>query len=212
MKRFFIVACVVAALVLAGCGTTELNLKGISTQADGTPIATATPLATLNGKVGICHRTGSATNPWVYNVVDANAVPAHQAHGDIIGVASELACNQLGTVTPTATATATQTFSPTANVTQTPLPNGTRANSKVGICHRTGSAKNPYVHIVVSINAVDAHRKHGDIIGVNSASECPHDANQKFDKHDKDDDNGNGKGKDKQKDKSNNGKQKGKTK
>lgn len=35
-------------------------------------------------KVGICHLTGSAKNPVVYITVSTNAIPAHQAHGDVI--------------------------------------------------------------------------------------------------------------------------------
>lgn len=47
---------------------------------------------------------------------------------------------------------------------------------KVGICHATGSEKNPYVFIVVDKNATDAHKNHQDrrdVIGVSSASACP---------------------------------------
>lgn len=46
--------------------------------------------------------------------------------------------------------------------------------SKVGICHYTGSEKNPYEYIEVASSAVDQHQSHpNDIIGVSSPSECP---------------------------------------
>jgi hypothetical protein len=47
---------------------------------------------------------------------------------------------------------------------------------KVGICHATGSTKNPYVFIVVDEHAVAAHKNHQDgrdKIGVKSLADCP---------------------------------------
>jgi hypothetical protein len=36
------------------------------------------------GKTTICHRTGSATNPFVLITVSNNALPAHMRHGDLL--------------------------------------------------------------------------------------------------------------------------------
>lgn len=48
-----------------------------------------------HNKVGICHATGSETNPYVFISVSENAVKAHQNHQnheDLIGVTSEADC------------------------------------------------------------------------------------------------------------------------
>jgi hypothetical protein len=54
-------------------------------------------------KVGICHATGSKTNPYVYIQVDEHAEKAHQDHQDdldIVGVKSAKDCPKPATSTP----------------------------------------------------------------------------------------------------------------
>ena len=45
-----------------------------------------------NAKVGVCHTTGSESNPAVFIEVSENAVPAHEGHGDEIDVDSPEDC------------------------------------------------------------------------------------------------------------------------
>jgi hypothetical protein len=84
------------------------------------------------------------------------------------------------TFTATATASAAKTLAPgtetpTTSATETPTGAGTETptGDRIGICHRTGSEKNPWRYIEISKNAVEAHRAHGDIIDVGSPAECP---------------------------------------
>lgn len=51
------------------------------------------------GKVGICHRTGSESNPYEYITVSANAADAHVAHGDTVTDLTDTAnCGACGNV------------------------------------------------------------------------------------------------------------------
>ena len=52
------------------------------------------PASGQAAKVGICHQTGSATNPVTYITVSANAVATHEAHGDLV------ACPGAGYIDP----------------------------------------------------------------------------------------------------------------
>lgn len=100
--------------------------------------------------IGICHATGSLSNPYVHIVVDESAVPAHRRHpGDIIGVNTPDQCPQAIVPMPT------------------PRP-------PIGICHATGDVSKPYVHIMVEHKDRPQHDKHGkDIVGIPNPNDCP---------------------------------------
>ena len=133
--------------------------------------------STAEAKVTICHRTGSESNPYVEITVSQNALPAHEAHGDIIPVPAGGCPTALtGTPTGSVTATSTPTLMPTG--TGTPLASPTETAQKITICHATGSASHPYVLITIDINGLNGHSKHpGDIIPAPSGG-CPTAAQQ----------------------------------
>ena len=124
--------------------------------------ATATPTAAANHiAVTICHREGNGSSHEI--TVDDDAVPAHLAHGDTLGVCVA------ATTGPnlTATAAAGLTSTPTAlgggeNATATPT--AAANHIAVTICHREGNGSSH--EITVDDDAVPAHLAHGDTLGV----------------------------------------------
>ena len=64
-----------------------------------------------NGKVTICHRTHSATNPYVLITVSPNALPAHARHGDVSPVNGT--CPTTGATGPTGATGLTGATGPT---------------------------------------------------------------------------------------------------
>jgi hypothetical protein len=104
------------------------------------------------GKMTICHRTGSETNPFVQITVSANAWKAHQKHGDLNPVPAG-GC-------------------PTGRRPGVGGGGGGAHHEKVTICHRTGSETNPFVVITISAKAWPAHQRHGDLNPV-PAGGCP---------------------------------------
>ncbi len=101
-----------------------------------------------DGRITICHATSSDTDPYNEITVSVNGLNGHGKHeGDIIP-APVGGC-------------------PTTN------PGTSNSNDKITICHATGSKKNPYNEITVSVNGLNGHDKHdGDIIPA-PAGGCP---------------------------------------
>ncbi|WP_221090301.1 hypothetical protein [Deinococcus aquaedulcis] len=137
------------------------------------PAATPPAGGATSGRVTICHRTGSATNPYTLLTVSASALAAHRNHGDIIPAPAggcPVTVSAPGTTPPSPTPPSPTPPSPTPPNPAPPAPTppappeGGSDNDKVTICHATGSETNPYNLITVSRNALSAHEGHGDII------------------------------------------------
>lgn len=131
------------------------------------------------GKITLCHATGSAKHPYVFITVSKNAagpdaVAGHSKHPDDIIPAGSLADCPKTIPDDEANNPGSGSDNP-GNGDNT----GDNDHEKIGLCHATGSATNPYVFIVVSVNAagpdaVAGHSKHADdIIPANSIDDCP---------------------------------------
>ena len=101
-----------------------------------------------DGTITICHASGDATSPYDEITVDFTELVGHTPHVDDIIPAPAGGC-------------------PTVPVTDDTV------GGKITICHATGSEKNPYVEITISVNGLGGHSTHeGDIIPA-SAGGCP---------------------------------------
>jgi hypothetical protein len=147
----------------------------IPAPAGGCPKAVET--GTNVGKLTICHATGSATNPYNEIAIDFNGLRGHSNHaGDIIPAPQDGCPSVIPTPAITATATVTGTPSGTGTPVVTATPAATMQGNnegKITICHATGSKKNPFVMITISVNGLNGHDKHPRDIIPAPAGGCP---------------------------------------
>jgi hypothetical protein len=106
------------------------------------------------GKITICHATHSATNPYVEITISVNGMHGHGGHDDIVPAPAG-GCPSGARV---------QENTPPAHEPAHP--------EKITICHATHSATNPYVEITISVNGLNGHDHHDDIVPA-PAGGCP---------------------------------------
>ena len=105
----------------------------------------------------------------------AAVVVAGKSPASILQTTTTTGSTSSTTSTSTTTGSTSSTTSTSTSTTTTTTPTTTTTvtvpSKKVTICHRTGSKKKPYHKIRVSINALKAHLRHGDILA--GAGACP---------------------------------------
>ncbi len=95
------------------------------------------PLVIENDKITICHATGSTTNPYNEIEISAKGLNGHADHENDLIPAPEAGCPESLVI---------------------------GMEGKITICHATGSTKNPYNEITVSVNGLNGHDKHSNDI------------------------------------------------
>jgi hypothetical protein len=104
------------------------------------------PLEIIEDEITICHATGSETNPYDEITVSLNGLNGHVTHEDDIVPA------------------------PAGGCPKSPL---VIEDGKILICHATGSTKNPYNEISVSVNGLNGHDKHENDVIPAPGGGCP---------------------------------------
>lgn len=112
------------------------SAMAVSVTALSVATATATTSTIPAHKIGICHATGSTTNPYVFIVVDKHAAEAHANHQDrrdIIGATSASICPK-----PVVSPKPSPSYSPSPrpstkpSVSPSPTPGGQGGGSTLG--------------------------------------------------------------------------------
>ena len=161
--------------ILAAFGVASLALVGTSAVASANP-----PEADDGGKITICHATGSESNPYVPVTISLNALNAHMDHQhneDIIPANNGKVLPQGRNLDKVDWWNA-GCAKPGGNPHNPPHDN----DKKITICHATGSEKNPYVSVTISLNGLNGHanpnHQHSeDIIPPNSGKVIPYGQN-----------------------------------
>jgi CHRD domain len=131
VKRLFIATAAALPVLLAGVVAAAQAREA------------ATPTATPPSKITICHKTGSESNPWRRIIVsnramtNPNSKPGRSLRGHLRHTGDAIVVGNAACPSPALT----------------PAPIST-PSTKITICHKTGSATNPYRRMTVSSRAV----------------------------------------------------------
>ena len=148
--------------------------------ANGCP---ASPLFTSDGKITICHATGSQTNPYNEIKVSVIGLNGHGTHEGDVFSSPEGGCPSASGVIGNSNTTTLGAFGNRITTTLVAFGNRiTTALSSIGnrttsqpltICHATDDPANPYEEITVNRAELNEHRGHPNDINPAPEGGCP---------------------------------------